>query len=55
MLTIYTVWYNFVRIHKTPKCTPAMVAGVSRTALEHGGHRGTDRYAGGAGQAARTI
>ena len=29
MVAIYTVWYNFVRIHKTLKVTPAMAAGVS--------------------------
>ena len=31
MLSLYFVHYNFVRIHKTLKCTPAMVAGVSDT------------------------
>jgi IS1 family transposase len=29
MLSLYFVHYNFVRIHKTLKCTPAMAAGVS--------------------------
>jgi IS1 family transposase len=29
MITLYTVWYNFVRIHKTLKVTPAMAAGVT--------------------------
>jgi IS1 family transposase len=29
MGALYTVWYNFVRIHKTLKVTPAMAAGVS--------------------------
>ena len=29
MLSIYFVHYNFVRIHMTLKCTPAMAAGVS--------------------------
>ena len=29
MVAIYTVWYNFVRIHKTLKVTPAMAAGLS--------------------------
>jgi hypothetical protein len=28
-LAIYFVWYNFVRIHKTLRVTPAMAAGVS--------------------------
>lgn len=27
----YFAFYNFVRIHKTLKVTPAMAAGVSRT------------------------
>jgi len=29
MVALYTVWYNFVRIHKTLKVTPAMAAGVT--------------------------
>ena len=31
MLSLYFVHYNFVRIHKTIKCTPAMAVGVSDT------------------------
>jgi len=31
MVALYTVWYNFIRIHKTLKMTPAMAAGVSQT------------------------
>ncbi|ESW83912.1 IS1 family transposase [Mesorhizobium sp. M0179] len=31
MVAIYTVWYNFIKMHKTLKMTPAMAAGVSRT------------------------
>jgi len=31
MLSLYFVHYNFVRIHKTLKCTPAMAAGVTAT------------------------
>jgi IS1 family transposase len=31
MLSLYFVHYNFVRIHKTLKVTPAMAAGVSKT------------------------
>jgi IS1 family transposase len=27
---LYTVWYNFVRIHKTLRMSPAMAAGVSK-------------------------
>lgn len=29
MVAIYTVWYNFIRIHKTLRVTPAMAAGVT--------------------------
>ena len=29
MVALYTVWYNFVRMHKTIRCAPAMAAGVS--------------------------
>ena len=31
MLSLYFVHYNFVRIHKTLKCTPALAAGVTDT------------------------
>src|SRR5271163_2176243 len=31
MVCLYTVWHNFVRIHKTLRCTPAMAAGMSKT------------------------
>lgn len=31
MLSLYFLHYNFVRIHKTLKCTPAMAAGVTDT------------------------
>ncbi|TPI26883.1 DDE-type integrase/transposase/recombinase [Mesorhizobium sp. B3-2-1] len=31
MVALYTVWYNFIRIHKTVKTSPAMAAGVSAT------------------------
>lgn len=31
MVSLYTVWYNFVRIHKTLKVSPAMAAGISKT------------------------
>ena len=37
MVALYTVWYNFVRIHKTLRVTPAMAAGLSPIAVEHGG------------------
>lgn len=29
MVALYTVWYNFVRMHKTLRCSPAMAAGLS--------------------------
>jgi hypothetical protein len=29
MVALYAVWYNFVRIHKTLRCTPAMEAQVT--------------------------
>lgn len=29
MVALYTVWYNFVKMHKTLRMTPAMSAGVS--------------------------
>jgi IS1 family transposase len=31
MVALYTVWYNFVRTHKTLRCSPAMAAGISAT------------------------
>lgn len=30
MVALYTVWYYFVKMHKTLKMSPAMAAGVSR-------------------------
>ena len=33
MVAIYAVWYNFLRIHKTLRVTPAMAAGISETVL----------------------
>ena len=32
-LALYFTFYNFVRIHKTLKCSPAMAAGISATLL----------------------
>ena len=29
MIALYAFWYNFVRIHKTLRVTPAMEAGVT--------------------------
>lgn len=34
MVSLYTVFYNFVRIHKTLKVTPAMAAGITDELLE---------------------
>jgi len=31
MVCLYTVWYNFARVHKTLRCSPAMAAGLSQT------------------------
>jgi hypothetical protein len=30
MVALYTVWYNWVRIHKTLRVTPAMAAGITK-------------------------
>jgi hypothetical protein len=29
MIALYTVWYNFIKMHKTLRMTPAMAAGVT--------------------------
>ena len=34
MVAIYAVWYNFIRIHKTLRVTPAMAAGLSKTVMD---------------------
>jgi IS1 family transposase len=34
MVAIYAVWYNFLRIHKTIRVTPAMAAGLSTTVMD---------------------
>lgn len=31
MVALYTTWYNFARQHKTLRCSPAMVAGLTGT------------------------
>ena len=28
MVALYALWYNFVRIHKTLRASPAMAAGI---------------------------
>jgi IS1 family transposase len=30
MVALYAIWYNFVRIHKTPRTSPAMAAGIEK-------------------------
>ena len=34
MVAIWSVWYNFIRIHKTLRITPAMAAGLSQTVMD---------------------
>ena len=34
MVAIYALWYNWIRIHKTLRVTPAMAAGLSKTVTE---------------------
>jgi hypothetical protein len=29
MVALYTVWYNYIRQHKTHRLSPAMAAGIS--------------------------
>ena len=29
MVALYALWYNFARIHKTLRVTPAMAAGIA--------------------------
>jgi IS1 family transposase len=33
MVAIWAIWYNYIRIHKTLRVTPAMAAGVSDTVM----------------------
>jgi len=35
-IALFTTYYNFVRIHKTPRVTPAMAAGVTDRLWEIG-------------------
>ena len=37
MVAIYAVWYNFLRIHKSLRVTPAMAAGLSETVMDWSG------------------
>jgi IS1 family transposase len=34
MVAIYAVWYNWIRIHKTLRVTPAMAAGLSQIVMD---------------------
>jgi hypothetical protein len=34
MVAFYAVWYNWIRIHKTLRITPAMAAGLSKTVMD---------------------
>jgi IS1 family transposase len=34
MVAIYSVWYNWIRIHKSLRVTPAMAAGLSETVMD---------------------
>ena len=34
MVAIYAVWYNWIRIHKTLRVTPAITAGLSKTVVD---------------------
>lgn len=29
MVALYTVWYNFIKMHKTLRMTPALAAGIT--------------------------
>jgi IS1 family transposase len=33
MVAIYAVWYNWIRLHKSLRVTPAMAAGLSKTVM----------------------
>ena len=41
-VALHYMHYNFGRIHKTLRVTPAMEAGVSRSRLDHGRDCGVD-------------
>jgi len=34
MVALYTVWYNWIRIHKSLRVTPAMAAGLTDKLME---------------------
>jgi hypothetical protein len=35
-VALHFAWYNFVRVHRTLRCTPAMAAGLSSHIWELG-------------------
>jgi hypothetical protein len=39
MVSLYSVWYNFIRIDSAVNMSPAMAAGVLQDALDHGQRR----------------
>jgi hypothetical protein len=45
MVALYALWYNFVRVHKTLRMSPAMAAGVAGSVMVDGRHRCLDRPA----------
>jgi hypothetical protein len=42
-LALYFVWYNFVRLHKAHRVTPAMAAGLTDKVMDVAGHRAPGR------------
>ncbi len=54
-LALYFAFYNFCRIHKTLKVTPAMSAGITDKLLVAGGHCGADRSAATCPREARPV
>jgi hypothetical protein len=46
MVAIHFLYYNFARIHKTLRVTPAMAAGLSDSRLEPTGNRASGQLTG---------
>ena len=40
MVALYTVWYNFIRVHRSLRVTPAMAAGLSPSLRRRSGEPG---------------
>lgn len=55
IVSLYTVWYNFVRINSTVKMSPTMAAGVPQDAVDDERHRRPDRCGGPGSQATRSL